>query len=273
MRKKGLDRRFFIELSFKGTNYHGWQIQPNALTIQQLLEESLQLLLNEKIRLTGSGRTDTGVHAGYFVAHFNSASPELEAPREIVRKLNHILPEDIAIFSIFPVRDKDHSRFSALSRTYKYYISRQKNPFRQDTSFFIGTELDVNAMNSAAGELFKNSDFTSFCRSNTNVRTHICKIRHASWEEREGMLVFTVQADRFLRNMVRAVVGTILEVGYGKLSVEDFIRIIEAKDRRRAGTTAPAKGLILTGIEYPPEIFLQKPDNGYRGSRHKNYPY
>lgn len=247
-------------MSFKGTGYHGWQIQPNAVSVQQLLEEALETLLREKIRITGSGRTDTGVHAKYFVAHFDSEALEKNACSGTLNKLNHILPGDIAISGIFPVREKDHSRFSALLRTYKYYISRKKNPFKQDISWYIGSDLDIEAMNNAAAELSGFADFSSFCRSNTNVRTHICRIKHASWKKSGGMMVFTITADRFLRNMVRAIVGTMVETGFGKLDIEGFRKIIEAKDRRKAGTSAPAHGLVLMDIEYPPEIFSQKND-------------
>ncbi|MFO7922605.1 MAG: tRNA pseudouridine(38-40) synthase TruA [Bacteroidales bacterium] len=250
-----LEQRYFIELSFKGTAYNGWQMQPNAPSVQQTTQDALSLLLKEKIRLTGAGRTDTGVHASYFVAHFICKSNLPEPAAEIVRKLNHMLPHDIAIISIFPVRPNNHSRFSALSRTYKYYISRKKDPFRQETSYHLSALLDVNAMNRAAEELIKHNDFRSFCRTNSSVKTHICHIEYAGWEEDDNMLIFTIKADRFLRNMVRAIVGTMLDIGCGKLSETGFRKVIEARDRRRAGTSAPAQGLFLTGIEYPDGIF------------------
>ncbi len=253
-----LDRRYFIELSFRGTAYCGWQVQPNAPSVQQAIEEALALLLREELRVTGAGRTDTGVHAHYFTAHFSSSSLLPAHTVETVRKLNHMLPKDIAILDIFPVNKSAHSRFSALSRTYKYFVSRRKNPFMQDTSYHITAPLDLDAMKRSAEELFNHSDFSSFCRSKTNVRTHICKIMHASWEEQEGMLVFTIKADRFLRNMVRAIVGTMLEAGYGKMTVGKFKDIIAARDRSMAGTSAPAQGLFLTAIEYPDEIFASK---------------
>ena len=253
-----LEQRYFIELSFKGTAYHGWQTQPNAMSVQQAIEEAVSVLIKEKIRLTGAGRTDTGVHANYFVAHFTSWSALPHQLSEIMRKLNHMLPHDIAILSIFPVKYNDHCRFNALSRTYKYFISKRKNPFKQETSYHISTPLNIDEMNKAAAELFKHNDFSSFCRSNTDVGTHICNIIHAGWEETDEMLVFTIKANRFLRNMVRAIVGTMLEIGYGKLTVESFREIIEAKDRRKAGTSAPARGLFLTDIEYPDELLPQK---------------
>jgi len=250
-----LAQRYFIELSFRGTEYCGWQIQPNARSVQQTIEEAMALLLKEKIRLTGAGRTDTGVHASYFAAHFDSMSLMPGSSGETLRKLNHMLPGDIAISGIFPVDRKTHSRFSATSRTYKYFISIRKNPFRQDTSYHLYPPPDIDAMNLAANELLRHSDFSSFCRSNSNVKTHICKIISASWKEHDGMLVFEVKADRFLRNMVRAIVGTMLELGRGRINVTHFRDIILAQDRRRAGTSAPAHGLFLTGIEYPEEIF------------------
>ncbi len=251
-------QRYFIELSFKGTAYHGWQVQPNAIGIQQVVEDNLALLIKEKVSITGAGRTDTGVHASYFAAHFDIAARLIEPLTETVRKLNHMLPDDIAVLSIYPVGAKHHSRFSAISRTYKYYISNRKNPFKQETSLHISNKLDKDAMNQAACELLNYKDFSSFCRTNTNVKTHICKIIHAGWEEKDDMLIFTIKADRFLRNMVRAIVGTILKTGYGKMNTEEFTRIIEAKDRRKAGTSAPSQGLFLTEIEYPEEILINK---------------
>lgn len=253
-----MNQRYFIELAFRGTEYHGWQYQPNALSIQQVIEETLSILNKDKVTVIGAGRTDTGVHASYFVAHFDSNPQFIEPLSETKRKLNHMLPLDIAVINIFPVKENAHSRFSALSRTYKYFISRRKDPFRQDTSNLITTPLDIAAMNRASEELLKYEDFSSFCRSHTDVRTHICKIQHAGWEEKDDMLVFSIKANRFLRNMVRAIVGTMLECGYGKLSTEEFCSIIEAKDRRKAGKSAIAQGLFLTDIEYPATITEHK---------------
>lgn len=253
-----LEQRYFIELSFKGTAYHGWQIQPNAITVQQTIEEAVSALIREKIRLTGAGRTDTGVHAGYFTAHFSTSSNRIYPLSDTIRKLNYMLPHDIAIIDIFPVRDNYHSRFSAISRTYKYYISRRKNPFIRETSYHNFSVLDLRAIKSATATLLNYNDFRSFCRTSTDVTTYICKIMHADWEEKDDLLVFTIRANRFLRNMVRAIVGTVLDVGYGKITVEDFKKIIEAGDRCKAGTSAPAGGLFLTAIEYPPELFSHK---------------
>ncbi len=253
-----LEQRYFIELSFKGTAYHGWQVQPNAISVQQTIEEAVSTLIREKMRITGAGRTDTGVHAGYFAAHFSTSSNLIYPLRETIRKLNYMLPHDIAIIDIFPVRDNYHSRFSAISRTYKYYLSRRKNPFTRETSYHNFSALDVRAMKNAAAELLKYNDFRSFCRTSTNVKSYICRIMHADWEEKDDVLIFTITANRFLRNMVRAIVGTVLDVGYGKITVDDFKKIIEAGDRCKAGTSAPAGGLFLEAIEYPPELFSQK---------------
>jgi tRNA pseudouridine38-40 synthase len=253
-----LDQRYFIELAFRGTEYHGWQYQPNAISIQQVTEETISILNKDKVTVVGAGRTDTGVHASYFVAHFDANPDFIEPLSETIRKLNHMLPTDIAVIDIFPVIENAHSRFSALSRTYKYFISRRKDPFRQDTSYFISSPLDIAAMNRASNELIKYDDFSSFCRSQTDARTHICKILHAGWEEKDNMLIFSIRANRFLRNMVRAIVGTMLECGYGKLTTEEFCSIIEAKDRRKAGKSALAQGLFLTDIEYPATITVNK---------------
>jgi tRNA pseudouridine38-40 synthase len=253
-----LEQRYFIELAFKGTAYNGWQVQPNGMGVQQVIEETLAILIKEKVRITGAGRTDTGVHASYFVAHFNSGSEFLHQPGEIVRKLNHMLPDDIAIYSIFPVSPGDHSRFSAISRTYKYFIALHKNPFKKEISYQMNIIPDTDAMNKAAAELLKYDDFGSFCRTGTNVTNHICRVRMAQWEQGDEMLIFTIQANRFLRNMVRAIVGTLIAAGLGKITVEGFREIIEAKDRGRARTSAPAQGLFLTDIEYPPGLLERK---------------
>jgi tRNA pseudouridine38-40 synthase len=247
-----------MELSFRGTAYNGWQVQPNAVGVQQVIEESLAVLIKEKIRLTGAGRTDTGVHASFFVAHFDLASEKILNPGETEHRLNHILPADIAVSSVFPVDPSDHSRYSAISRTYKYFVSLRKDPFRQDTSNQVYFSPDIDLMDRAARLLPDYDDFGSFCRSNSGAKTHICRITEAKWEVNEGLLVFTITADRFLRNMVRAITGTILDVGSGKLSLEGFREIIEARDRRMAGTSAPARGLFLTEIEYPPRILEKK---------------
>ncbi|NOY96853.1 MAG: tRNA pseudouridine(38-40) synthase TruA [Chlorobi bacterium] len=245
-----MSRRYFIQLNYKGTNYHGWQVQPNAVTVQEALEMALSTILRETIKVVGAGRTDTGVHAGFFIAHFDSVNTGL-ANDSIVNKLNSFLPNDIAIQNIREVANDAHARFDAVSRTYHYYISRVKDPFSIETAYKYTSPLDVDAMNNAAKILFEYGDFTSFSRLHTDVKTNNCKISIAEWKEEGGQLVFTIKADRFLRNMVRAIVGTLLEVGKGKLSIDDMRRIIEQKDRCAAGASAPAKGLFLAAIEYP----------------------
>ncbi|MFW5756390.1 MAG: tRNA pseudouridine(38-40) synthase TruA [Tangfeifania sp.] len=246
-------QRYFLQLSYKGTRYHGWQIQPNAVSVQEVMEKALSTILRETIAVVGAGRTDTGVHASFFVLHFDSEKNNLHQTN-LVFKLNRFLPPDIAVSKIFPVNSMAHARFSAVTRTYNYYISTEKNPFHTETSYQYTVPLDVQKMNEAARLLFNYEDFTSFSRLHTDVKTNNCKIYLAEWKRERGQLVFTIRADRFLRNMVRAVVGTLLEVGRGKISVEGFREIIEKKDRRAAGKSAPAEGLFLTHIEYPEEI-------------------
>lgn len=247
-----MKQRYFMLLSYKGTNYHGWQIQPNAVSVQQVLENALSTVLREEIAVTGAGRTDAGVHASFFVLHFD-ATEVISSFENLVYKLNSLLPFDIAVQRIWPVADDLHARFSAISRTYKYYISTKKNPFKAETSFKYLLPLDIDKMNDAAQMLSDYEDFTSFSRLHTDVKTNTCKILWAEWEALNAQLVFTIKADRFLRNMVRAIVGTLLEVGKGKLTLNDFRKIIEAKDRAAAGASAPAKGLFLVNVEYPGE--------------------
>lgn len=247
-----MTQRYFLQCSYNGTRYHGWQIQPNAISVQEVLEEALSIILREKIAIMGAGRTDTGVHASFFILHFNTSVSEIESAK-MVYKLNSFLPSDIAIQKIWKVADEAHARFSALSRTYKYFISTEKNPFNTEISFRYLKPLDVEKMNLAAHTLFDYEDFTSFSRLHTDVKTNNCKIFKAEWTEENNRLVFTIKADRFLRNMVRAIVGTLLEVGLGKLTVDEFKNIIELKDRGAAGASAPAHGLFLVDIEYPEE--------------------
>ena len=251
-----LKTRYFIFISYKGTSYHGWQLQPNAVTVQKILDEALSTILEEEILTTGAGRTDTGVHASVFCAHFESVANDIDTRKNLVFKLNRYLPKDISVSSIRRVLPDAHARFSAISRTYKYFISRIKDPFREESSWFIHGNLNVSLMNQACAILLKHSDFTSFSRLHSDNKTNICKIFSACWEEEVNGLVFTIRADRFLRNMVRAIVGTLTEVGSGKMSLDEFREIILARDRCRAGKSALAKALFLTGIEYPDEIFI-----------------
>ncbi len=248
--------RYFIFISFKGTSYHGWQLQPRALTVQEVLDEALSLILSEKICTTGAGRTDAGVHASFFCAHFDSSFPDLDNKRNFVFKLNRFLPDDISVKEIRKVIPDANARFSAVSRTYKYFISRTKDPFTYDSSWFIHGPLDVENMNKVSALLMNYSDFTSFSRLHSGNLTNICRVYNAFWTNEEKSLIFTIRADRFLRNMVRALTGTIVNVGKGKISAGEFEMIIQAKDRGRAAMSAPAKGLFLTDIEYRQEIFV-----------------
>jgi tRNA pseudouridine38-40 synthase len=241
--------RYFIFLSYNGKNYCGWQIQPNGITVQEKLEHALTVLLRCPIGVTGAGRTDAGVHAKKMVAHFDYEGKEWEAS-VLTDKLNRLLPNDIAIHSIVRVPPDAHARFDALSRTYKYYLTDKKNPFYQDTVYKVTHALDFKRMNEAADILLEYRDFTSFSKLHTDVKTNDCRIKRAKWEKESEFWVFTIEADRFLRNMVRAIVGTLLEVGRGKLSLEDFRKVIESKDRGKAGTSAPAHALFLYDIEY-----------------------
>lgn len=256
LQKRNLKTRYFIFISYKGTRYHGWQVQPQSLSIQKILDDALSLILEESISTTGAGRTDTGVHAIRFCAHFDSVSGDLDIRKNLAFRLNKYLPEDISINEIRKVVPDAHARFSAISRTYRYCISREKNPFCKDFSWYLYGELDISLMNEACRILTQHSDFTSFSKLHTDVKTNICTITKAEWKNEGGMLVFTVTADRFLRNMVRAIVGTITDVGKGRLDIAGFEDIINAKDRCRAGQSAPARGLFLTSIEYPGEIFM-----------------
>ncbi len=244
-----MPQRYFLQCSYKGTNYHGWQIQPNAVSVQQVLEDALTTILRNKTSVVGAGRTDAGVHASFFVLHFDSDNFEIDSDK-MVYKLNSFLPADVAVQKIWKVDNDSHARFSASSRTYKYYISIEKNPFQAETAYKYLKPLDVEKMNNAAKILFEYDDFTSFSRLHTDVKTNNCKIYLAEWKNENSQLVFTIKADRFLRNMVRAIVGTLIEVGKGKLSKEGFRKVIEEKNRGAAGASAPAHGLFLTDIEY-----------------------
>ena len=243
--------RFFIELSYKGTNYHGWQVQPNANTVQAEINKALSTILNTKIEVMGAGRTDAGVHAKQMFAHFDYDA-EFDV-HTIVIKLNSFLKNDIAIRTIFRVRDDVSTRFDALSRIYHYNIVQEKSPFKT-TAYFVHRPLDVKAMNLACQHLLGTQDFTSFSKANTQTFTNNCNVMSANWEWKDDELVFTIKADRFLRNMVRAIVGTMLEVGIGKIKPDDVKEVIAKKDRCKAGTSVPAHALFLSKIEYPKDI-------------------
>ena len=244
--------RYFVTFSYFGAAYRGWQKQPNAVTVQQLMEDVFTTLLRQKITLMAAGRTDAGVHAKKMTAHFDIE--QTLDKKDVVMKLNSFLPEDIGIYEIFEVAEESHARFSALSRTYEYWIVRHKNPFFKDTAYYVKQPLNVQAMNSAAEILMEYEDFETFSKSKTDVKTYHCKISRAVWVADDEKLVFTITADRFLRNMVRAIVGTLLDVGQGKIGLQDVKTIIKSKDRSKAGASVPAKGLYLTLVEYPENI-------------------
>jgi len=242
-------QRYFLQLSYKGSRYFGWQRQPNAISVQDVIEKTLSTVLREDIAVVGAGRTDTGVHASFYVLHFD-VSNEIQEPEKLVYHLNRFLPGDIAVQNIKKVNNDFHARFSAASRTYKYFISTVKDPFNTETCYQFTIPLDVEKMNEAAKTLFEYTDFTSFAKLHTDVKTNNCKIFQAEWERNDNQLVFTIKADRFLRNMVRAIVGTLLEIGKGKITGDDFRSIIEMKNRGAAGTSAPPQGLFLVDIGY-----------------------
>lgn len=244
--------RYFIRLAYKGTEYHGWQIQPNAISVQQLVNEGLSVLLKNQISVLGAGRTDTGVHARQMYAHFDS-DKEFDC-KEITYRLNAYLPDAIVIKSIFPVHSEAHARFDATSRVYEYWLVQEKNPFLQDAAWLVYGQLNFDLMNEASAFLLEVKDFTSFAKVHSDVKTHICDVRKAQWECKDGLWVFTIEADRFLRNMVRAIVGTLVEVGRGKISVSEFKEVVAKLDRGAAGASAPASGLYLVKVDYPQEI-------------------
>lgn len=256
LQKFYLLERYFIYISFKGTSYHGWQVQPGSITVQEVLDKALSQVLGEKISTTGAGRTDTGVHALLFCAHFDSLLTSLDKDKNLIHRLNRFLPEDISAKVIRRVLPDANARFSAISRTYKYYISRVKDPFSVDSSWFLYGNMDIESMNRASEILKNHNDFTSFSRLHSDNKTNLCTVYHAGWEESDRQLIFTIQADRFLRNMVRAIVGTMVKIGKGKITPGEMESIILSRNRSSAGMSAPARGLFLTAIEYPGEIFL-----------------
>ena len=246
--------RYFIYLGYNGKNFSGWQIQPNGLTVQQCLEEALGTLLRRPVPVVGAGRTDAGVHARLMVAHFDWDEP-LADPAFLAEKLNRLLPKDIAVYRVVPVKPEAHARFDATSRTYKYYVTTRKDPFNYDLVYRMNGKLDFEAMNEACKVLFDYIDFTSVSKLHTDVKTNNCRIYQAGWKQEGDVWVFTVQADRFLRNMVRAIVGTLLEVGRGKLTIDGFRKVIEAKDRCKAGGSVPGHALFLVNVTYPESLF------------------
>jgi tRNA pseudouridine38-40 synthase len=242
--------RYFIECAYQGTNYCGWQIQENANTLQAEIEKALTVLLRNQTSITGSSRTDAGVHAIQQVAHFE-VDNEILNPENLVFRMNKILPFDIAVKRIFQVKDDYHCRFEAISRKYEYRISKLKNPFQKGLCYEFNQDLNIDLMNEACQKLFQYIDFECFSKIKTDVNTFNCTIMEAHWEEQTGrMLVFHIKANRFLRGMVRAIVGTLLEVGAGRLSIEDFEQIILSKNRKNAGRAVPAEGLFLMEVNY-----------------------
>ncbi|WP_420155665.1 tRNA pseudouridine(38-40) synthase TruA [Siphonobacter sp.] len=247
--------RYMISFAYNGAAFNGWQKQPNAVSIQEALEKSLSVLLKNPVALVGSGRTDTGVHAEQQYAHFEWPAPITDDLDFVAFKANRMLPPGIVVYRIFPIRSDVHARFTATSRKYEYRISRLKNPFRPSMVYSFSFPLDVPAMNQAAEYLLRYSDFQSFSLVNTQVKTFRCAITEARWEECGHELVFHVRADRFLRGMVRALVGTLMDVGRGRITVTDFEQIILAKDRKKAGRAVPPDGLFLVEITYPVHAF------------------
>ena len=249
--------RYFIKLAYDGTRYHGWQMQRNARTLQQVLDDACSLILREPVKLTGCGRTDAGVHAREFFAHFE-IEPRLsfDERQNLVYKLNSFLDSDIAVYDMFPVKPKVHARFSALARTYHYIITRYKNPFSVNHSYCLYSNLDVDMMNKGASFLLDVNDFTSFSKVNTDTKTNICRVTYANWEQNMNELVFRIRADRFLRNMVRAIVGTLLELGTGKITFDEFRQVVASKNRSDAGESVPAAGLFLFSVDYPPGLIM-----------------
>ena len=246
--------RYFIEFSYFGKHYHGWQNQPNAITVQQVLELALTTVLRKKIQVVGAGRTDAGVHAKQMFAHFDFDFDEIDDLVGLIQRLNSFLPGDIAVQNIVNVPYEAHARFDATERTYEYWITQKKNPFLTETAHYVRRVLDIEQMNIAATLLLQQSDFECFSKSKTDVNTYRCNITKAVWEKVDGTLIFTICADRFLRNMVRAIVGTLLEVGTGRFLIADVKTILKSGDRRQAGPSVPAKGLYLTKIKYPKTV-------------------
>ncbi|GAA3653437.1 tRNA pseudouridine(38-40) synthase TruA [Flavivirga jejuensis] len=248
--------RYFIELSYNGAAYHGWQNQPKDISVQEVVEKALSMLLKEDISIMGAGRTDTGVHASQMFAHFDTHVVFNDL--NLVYKLNSYLPKDIAIRNILKVKDDAHARFDAVSRTYLYRIALKKDVFLFDNSFFVKQNLNVDKMNQASEILFKYKDFQCFSKSNTDVKTYYCDIMKAKWTLENDELHFVIKADRFLRNMVRAIVGTMINIGLGKIEVEDLHTIIKSKNRSEAGFSVPAHALYLTEVEYPNDIEIDE---------------
>lgn len=245
--------RYFVELSYDGTAFHGWQVQPNARSVQGELIDAFSTFFREEVYVVGAGRTDTGVHASHMVAHFELNNP-IESPEDAVYKLNRFLSEEIALQEIYEVKAEAHARFSATERAYEYVLSRVKNPFATKYAWQFQRELNFTQMNQAASLLLEHNDFACFCKADSDVNTTLCDVRTAHWERDGDTWIFHIAADRFLRNMVRAIVGTLVEVGEGKHTIEEFKSILESGSRSKAGSSAPAGGLFLSKVSYPSDI-------------------
>ena len=244
--------RFFIEIAYDGSAYHGWQKQPDAISVQEVLEAALSTALQQKTAVVGAGRTDTGVHAKQFFAHFDADfSQDMD---QLIFKLNTILPRDVAVFSVFETQKDAHARFDALSREYTYFVDTRKNPFNVNAAYYIKKKIDVELMNEAAKMLLEHTNFKTFSKVKTEVKTYNCKIENAVWEKVGNELVFKIKADRFLRNMVRAIVGTLIDVGTKKIELKNMRKIIESGNRGKAGKSVPAHGLFLTQVNYSKSI-------------------
>ena len=246
--------RYFVTLAYNGKNYVGWQIQPNGMSVQEMLQKAFSTILRQSIDVVGAGRTDSGVHARKMYAHFD-VEEKIGDCVELTRRLNNFLPKDISVFDISPVVSDAHARFSAISRTYKYYITTSKDPFLYDLKYRIFFYPDIEKMNYMC-DIFKlQEDFTSFSKLHTDVKTNICQVYEAYWEQVGEDFVFTIKANRFLRNMVRSIVGTMLEIGRGRLDEDGLLTIFESKNRQVAGDSAPGHALFLCEVEYPDEIW------------------
>ena len=244
--------RYFIEIAFHGAAYAGWQKQPNDTTVQYVLEKALYTVFQSEVACVGAGRTDAGVHASFFIAHFDVEEDLDEG--QFIFKMNQLLPHDVSVRDVHPVNANAHARFDAVSRTYEYYITQQKDPFRLDRATYIKKLLSVDLMNQAAEVLMDFKNFKCFSKVNTQVHTYNCSIKKAFWEQKEHLLIFKIQADRFLRNMVRAIVGTLIEVGLRKRSIDELRQVIKSENRSEAGKSMPAHALFLTDIAYPENI-------------------
>jgi tRNA pseudouridine38-40 synthase len=249
--------RYFLKLAFKGTNFHGWQVQANAHTVQAELNAALTKVLREDIYAYGAGRTDTGVHAAEMYAHFDCSKDIMPRKKDLIYHINCAMDKDVSVLDIIPVRDNAHARFDADFRTYKYQIIQKPNPFLREFAWYIYGELDVEKMNKGAEYLVGKKDFKSFSKSSTQVKNHICTIYSADWKHEGEVLVFTIRADRFLRNMVRAIVGTLVDLGKNKITFADLEKIIEGRNRAEAGFSVPAQGLSLVKVEYPEDVFIE----------------